>query len=240
MIFPVVLKTDDFSEPPEALYYLVAADGLYQVRRTETYRAVTRARGEVPGLRREREDLEFSWPRLPATVLQEVLDFFLEIYRRLGSEAIVILFYDPQRQRFRADAPPQTVSGWEDAQGVWTASLRLDYGSVERPAGWLRFGTVHSHANLPAYASHVDCDDEQWEDGLHVVYGHLNRRVPSVSACFVANGARFPLVADEVLEPVTTSDAAGARADWLERVERKTTASPWTSSSWGESWTRSR
>ena len=90
---------------------------------------------------------------------------------------------------------------------------------MERPAGYLRFGTVHSHAHLPAGASATDCDDERHEDGLHLVYGDLHRREPSRSACFVANGARFALDCDEVM-PSCPIPRGEPDPKWMAQVRR--------------------
>ena len=67
--------------------------------------------------------------------------------------------------------------------------------------------------------------DERHMDGLHVVYGHVDRAEPSRSAAFVVNGTRFPLVPEQVLEPCAVPGTA-APEEWLARVERKV----WTSS----------
>jgi hypothetical protein len=219
MILPVVLKEEGREEPEAPVYYVVAANGVFQIREAGSYRAVTTVRTEIPGLLREEERVELRFPRLPASMLEEVLAFFREVYRLHRGEAIVILFYRPETQEFRVDAPQQTLPGYLDWRGEWRASLHLDYGEVQRPPGFLRFGTVHSHANLAAYSSFTDCKDEQYHDGLHIVYGHVQSAYPSRTACFVANGTRFPLQPDEVLEPCETLDRP-VRTDWMARVRR--------------------
>ena len=232
MSFPVLLKRDEGVASDETLYYLVAANGLFQVRRTETYVAVTEARGDLPGLLPEYARLRLDVPRLPVELLEPVLSFFRAVFEEHGGEAIVILFYSPATRSFRAVVPEQRIPGYE-RNGVWHSLLQLDYGDAERPSGYLRFGSIHSHADTAAYASETDCADERHMDGLHVVYGHVDRREPSRSAAFVVNGRRFPLAPDEVLEPCSVPDH-GAPEQWMARVERKVRASAYPGyGSWG-------
>jgi hypothetical protein len=241
-MLPIVFKRAGEEEPKASIYYEVAANGVFQIRDAGTYRAVTRAQADVPGLLAEEERLELRFPRLPAALLEESLAFFREVYRRYGGESIVILFYRPDTQEFMVDAPPQTIPGYRDWRGQWRASLRLDYDEAPRPPGFLRFGTIHSHADMAAYSSFIDCRDEQYHDGLHVVYGHVQTAHPSRSACFVAGGTRFPLEAEEVLEPLVSLNRS-VRPEWIERVKRgeeKSYTSYWSygAGSWSSSDTK--
>ena len=111
MNFPVLLKTDPDVRSDEAIYYLVAANGLFQVRRTESYEAVTRVTGTVPGLCEQEEYVELDIPLLPRALVRRVLAFFRAVYERYSGEAIVILFYQPETRTYRVVAPPQQCSG---------------------------------------------------------------------------------------------------------------------------------
>ena len=234
MNFPVVLKKPDAVEPSAKIHYEVASNGLFQVRKTVFYRVVTRTEGPIPGLLPEKERLELRCPRVPTALLEEVLAFFLEVYRVHRGEAVVILFYDPESQRFRVGVPPQTIPGYFRADGRWQPLYRLDYEGVKSPPGFLRLGTIHSHGDMHAYSSSVDCDDERYEDGLHIVFGDLDRPVLSRSAAFAANGVRFRLDPDAVLEPASARTST-VRSDWMARVRRgewrrpawRVTASPY-------------
>lgn len=218
MNFPVIVKSPEHERPNASLYYEVAENGVFQVRNTALYRAVTRATGLIPGLLPEYERLHLEFPPLPARLLEEVAAFFAEVYRRWEGEAVVILFYRVETREHRVGVPPQTLLGRRQFDGTWRAHHALHYGSVERPKGFLRLGTIHSHADLPAYSSAVDCADEQFEDGLHVVFGDFHRRVLSQSASFVANGVRFPLRPADVLEPVSYPRRP-ARPEWMKRIQ---------------------
>lgn len=217
-MFPVRLKSRERHADPARLYYLVASNGLFQVRKTATHRSVTRVTNEVPGLYPEREHVDLFFPEVPAELLEDVLAFFDEVYRRYRGEAIVILFYDPNERAYHVGVPPQKISGYRDQQGRWWSDYRLDYGAAPRPRGCVRFGSIHSHAALSAYASHADCEDEKFEDGLHVVFGSFASRELTRSASFVADGHRFHVRTEDVLEGCRVPDRA-APADWMAQVE---------------------
>ncbi len=230
MRFPVVLKNLDPIEAPAKLYYVVASNGVFQVRDTDAYRAVTRVFDGIPGLLAECEQVELRSPRLPTLLLEEVLAFFGEAYRQYGGEAIVILFYNSETREFRVGVPVQHITRYDADR--WGAHLHQRYDALENPPGSVRFGTIHSHANLPAYASHVDCQDERFEDGLHIVFGNLKSENISRSASFVANGLRFRLEPDAVLEQARMPERHAQR-EWMQRV-RCETRPGLSSDSWRE------
>ena len=140
MKFPIVLKQSPEPEAPGRLYYEVASNGLFQVRDTPVYHAVTRVTSEVPGLLASRERLWMKFPRLPAGIVEDVLAFFSEVNDRWRAEAIAMLYYRPESRTYRVDAPPQRIPGYLDYAGQWRALLRLDYGNAARPEGFLHFG----------------------------------------------------------------------------------------------------
>jgi hypothetical protein len=212
-----VLRTAERYRAPARLYYEVAGNGLFQVRDTDGYRAVTRIFGGVPGLLPGRERVELRCPRVPAPLLARVLAFFRDVHERWGGEAIVLLFYDGRSREFRIGVPPQTLWLRRDATGRLRAGSRLDYRAAERPAGFVRFGSIHSHSALPALASELDHEEERLEDGLHAIYGSFASAHLTRSACFVAGGVRFPLAPQDVLEECEPL-ADPAPCEWLEQV----------------------
>ncbi|MGH7819470.1 MAG: hypothetical protein ACREQ9_06845 [Candidatus Binatia bacterium] len=226
MDFPLVVKRPGAIAPVAAIYYEVAANGVFQIRESEIYRAVTREEGRIPGLLPATEELELKLPRLPASLVEEVLGFFHAIYRRYRGEAIVILFYEPKTREFRVAVPRQSLPGRRTADGRWRARYAVRYCAVPRPPGFLRLGSIHSHADLPASASEIDCEDEEWEDGLHVVVGDFDRADVSLSAAFVANRVRFRLRPEDVLEPCEVPQRWN-RPEWIVRV-RPEAAGDWS------------
>lgn len=219
---PVLLKDRPDVHVDENLYYEVASNGIFKIRDTALYRAVTLTTRDVPGLYPSRERLEMRFPALPAEPLEEVLAFFAEVNERFEGEAIVMIFFDPATGSYCFDAPPQRIPGYRDYAGNLRAYLRLDYGSAPRPKGHLLLGSIHSHADVSAHSSSIDCDDERFGDGLHVVYGHFGSSVLSRSAGFVAGGRRFHVEPGQVL-PDLDVPKRPARADWMARVSFEAT-----------------
>jgi hypothetical protein len=222
--FPVVLKTRDADSPEERearkspIHYVVAASGVFQVRELPTHRSVTRVSNAIPGLPDEAESIELRVSRLPQRLLEDTLAFFNEVYQRYAGEAIVIPFYDPATREFQMGVPPQRISAYRDYYGRRWAGTHLDYEGVALPAGHVRLGTVHSHADALAYASHTDCEDERYEDGLHIVFGSFKSPELSRSASFVSGGRRFTLEPDSVMEPCRVP-SRGAPQGWMDQVE---------------------
>jgi hypothetical protein len=68
------------------------------------------------------------------------------------------------------------------------------------PPTWLLVGDVHSHAQLAAFASSVDQEDEHHYPGLHVVVGEVHREPPSFHVEAVIDERRFPLTLADVVE----------------------------------------
>jgi hypothetical protein len=215
--FPIVLKDRAELELAHPVYYQVAANGLFLVRDTPLYRATTRVTTGVPGLHPSREELVVRFPPLPVALVEPILAFFREVYERWTGEAIVLLFLCPESGEYRALVPPQEIPGYRDAWGRPRAYLRLRYGSVARPEGFVRFGSIHSHAELPAGASCTDLEDEEHGDGLHVVYGRIDRDAPARSAACVVSGRRFDLEPELVVPECRVPDTPAPR-EWLEQV----------------------
>ncbi len=221
--FPVILKTPVVAVPPTSVYYEVAANGIFQVRDTAIYRATTAAELPIPGLLPASDQLQLRFPPLPSSQTEKVLAFFQAVYRTYQGEAVVILFYRPDRRKFRVEVPPQRLGSSPCETGRWLCDKSVAYGHVQRPSGYLRLGTIHSHADTPAFSSQTDHSDEQFEDGLHIVFGDFGRRQISSSAAFVANGVRFIVDPETVLDPYSLPNEEPP-ADWMSKVEQRRVA----------------
>ncbi len=188
-MFPVYLKDDTFEPAVDPIHYLVTADGLFLVKENPVFRSCVRVRG-IRGLQGQKDEVRWKLPPVPGVLLQQVVCLFREVYRRHKCEAIVLLFYDSSRRDYALNVPEQEVAGGH-----------LTYAIGPTPAGRIRVGTIHSHAEADAFHSPVDHGDEEHDDGLHVTVGNLDG-IFSLSCSLMVDGRRFPLRSREVFGPL--------------------------------------
>jgi hypothetical protein len=150
-------------------------------------------------------------------MLREMLGFFRSAYQKHGGEAALVLLYHPELRRYRWWCPPQKVSMhwcWNRYEaGDW---VQFD-PPLELPQGYIHFGDAHSHQGSPI-PSHIDRDDEQYQDGLHLIVGNIARDQPTWHIDFCIDGQRFtlepPLLIEELPPPPYLTPPAG----WMERI----------------------
>lgn len=211
-MIPTFLKTGDLPEPQLPLYYLLAANGLFMVRKTELFTSVSRV-FRPQGLGWQDPALALAFGKVPRAVMEQVYGFFDWAWRRWCSEAIVFLYYSPSAGVFRVDAPPQTIYLCRRL-GAWRAEGRVAYRSMPRPDGFLKLGDLHSHGAHPAFFSMQD-DRDDCEEGLKIVMGHIDRRRPETEVSFVAGRHRFPLRSSETFEQFAVP--LEPPREWIER-----------------------
>jgi len=212
-MIPLYLKTLEFAEPSASLYYLVTANGIFLVQKTTLFSSTTAAQA-VPGLLSQEASCQLLFPRVPRTLMEQVYGFFHVVYEQWQGEAIVFLYYAPESGTFRLGVPPQTLFRYRIVDR-WRTERRVVYGSLPRPQGFVKLGDVHSHADLPAFFSCID-DQDDTEDGLRIILGNLHQGQPEVSASFVTNGTRFLLDPEEAVEQFSLP--LPPPQEWLERV----------------------
>jgi hypothetical protein len=219
-MFPIYLKDQEsFSPPPEPTYFLLAQEGVFLVKRSPLYESVTPYGGSLPGLAPQRPQLRLHLPKLSQRLLERVVGFFLEVFNRYGTEAVVVLLYAPQHG-FRIGVPQQSVSRWYTGY-THVGTYHVQYEHYSRPHGFLQLGTMHSHGDLPASHSCIDKDDERYQEGLHITVGDILAPRPSFSAAFVANGHRFALAPEDVLAGYSRPYLP-APPGWLAKVQCRT------------------
>ena len=180
-------KEPGFQDPKQPLYSLVASNGCFLVRNTVLFSSVTEA--PVPGLEPQRPSLTLHFGKLPREVMEKALGFFRWAWKTHGSEAIVLLFYNPKTRLFHVQAPPQTVH----------YAMSVKYTAIERPAGFLSVGDIHSHGGGMAHFSGTDDEDDK-ADGLRLVMGYVDKANPDICCSFIAGGTRFRVPVEDAAE----------------------------------------
>jgi hypothetical protein len=207
-------KTAEFAEPSPWLYYLVTGKGNFLVKKTNLYSSVTEAR-VLPGLLEQESSLSLRFPKVPREIMEKMYGFFDAVYQQWEGEAVVFLYYAPESKEFRLAVPPQTLFRYRTLSGFWRTAQRVEYGYCPRPEGFLKLGDAHSHADLPAFFSCADDNDDK-EDGLRITIGNLDRARPDVKVSFVVNRTRFILHPEDVIEEFSTP--LPPPQEWLARV----------------------
>ncbi len=219
-LFPVAVKDGAFRAPAAPSYYVLAANGLFLVRRTELFTACVPVAGGVPGLLPQEAELHLALPRLPRVLLERAVTFFRDLWQKFEGEGIVVLFLAPpvgeRPARYALAAPPQRLRGRFEG-GRFRAELRLDYGACERPGPEFRkLGTIHSHGSFGPRHSVIDAHDELYETGLHVTAGYVDSARPEFEASFVVGRTRFAVPVEQVLPRFRTCRRWPPA--WMERV----------------------
>jgi hypothetical protein len=133
-------------------------------------------------------------------MLERIVGFFSAVAEAYGAEAGVLLYWDPAARAVHAIAPPQIATITRGYRGRGQP-VGLHYEVPHWvPPTWLLFGDVHSHAQLAAFASATDKDDEVHAPGLHVVVGEIQREPPSFHVEAVVDERRFMLALLDVAE----------------------------------------
>jgi len=117
----------------------------------------------------------FDLPRIPYSLINDIDDFFREVYRTKGTEAIVIFTYDESYKD--SDFPED---GWGivvPEQTNTSISCKYEPSTVfadipdEKLSVINQVGTAHSHPGMDAYCSGTDQDDQANFDGIHITFG---------------------------------------------------------------------
>lgn len=212
-MFRLYLKDESFVDPEDGLYYLLAQDGLYQVKQNVCFKSSVRVDG-LADLEEHQEAVELRLPPLPFELVEEAVLFFREVLHRHGSEAVLLIYFVPEGRRYQMVCPIQYVSQTD-----------CDYAIEASPPGYRLVGTVHSHCSGPAFHSPTDDTDEAETEGLHIIISDLDKEL-SYSCSLIADGRRLPLPVSRVFSDFRTQRVAKGRPStqvrrWLEQVTKK-------------------
>ncbi|MDP3182221.1 MAG: hypothetical protein Q8M54_05315 [Desulfobaccales bacterium] len=210
----IYLKDQHFNPPDDPIYYLLARDGLFLVKRTQFFEAAVPA-GGIPWLKSQEPGVRLTAPPIPAVLLLQAVSFFKAVFKRYHSEAVALLAWREAPRAYELVIPHQTVGGGH-----------CDYEVREFPAGLVRLGTIHSHAGLEAFHSERDEADERHEDGFHLTVGNLDGDL-TMSCSVVVQGYRGQIPPEHLFSPYPIPWAKlPPEADWDEEVAAKVTPLP--------------
>jgi hypothetical protein len=166
------------------------------------------------------EEAYYSMPKIPRALIDKLDEFFRLIHAQHGTESIVILTFDPNKN---------DSSGWGvlvPEQTNTSVHCKYDADSIAslKPDHVLIVGSVHSHPEMSAYASGTDHADQADFDGIHITYGWqktVNNGATQYHAEMQLAGTAYKLDIEDVFEFVSKSkDPDPEVVEWSEKVKK--------------------
>ena len=115
---------------------------------------------------------------IPRELWDQLISFFKHANATWKSEAQARLFYNVERQEWKAVVAPQRVG-----TGMYSGELKGYYLDAEKQAlrdkvfaevaDCLPCGTAHSHCDCSAFQSGTDHRDELGQPGIHITFGRV-------------------------------------------------------------------
>lgn len=165
----------------------------------------------------------FYLPKIPRTIVRDLDAFFRRIDDKLGTEAIVLLTYNPTQ--LEAENPS---AGWGvlvPKQANTSGSCNYDPASVAdaKDDGVMIVGSVHSHPGMSAFASHTDVQDQANFDGIHITYGWKGKsKVTEYHVELQMAGGRFNFSPDQAFEAEEEHEVSeDTITGWIEKVDKE-------------------
>ncbi len=198
---PLYLKTSpEMPRPEDPEFYLLSRSGLYFCRNHTWFQTDVLSRKLPHWLAEHQPQLVLNYPRLRRTLLEYVVGFFRLAYQRHGSESIVLVLWDLEKQRYRICVPKQRATVWESSYGSRSAMDVAYDVPADLPPKHIIAMSIHCHGDHGAYSSWTDEADEVYRDGVHAVVGRIDRRQPDFHLALAVDGQRFNLDFNDVFE----------------------------------------
>lgn len=200
MLTPLYVKTSpDDAWPDEPVFYVLSREGVWLCRNDRFFRSAVRARRPPSELASFEESLTIDYPPIAGKLLEQAIGFFTWAYHERGAESVLLLAWNEALKEVVLIAPLQVATSYRNARGdVYAESVRYEF-PYPLPEGVVIFGDIHSHCDLPAYASSMDQQDEVLFNGLHIVAGRLDEEPPHWHVEAAIDGVRFRVNREDVL-----------------------------------------
>ena len=166
------------------------------------------------------EEAQYTMPEIPNVIIKKLDEFFRLIYAQHGTESLVLLTYDTKKQG---------SDGWGilvPEQTNTPAHCSYDPDSIVglKDDDVLIVGSVHSHPEMPAYASGTDHNDQADFDGVHITYGwqkSVSNGATQYHLELQMAGTSYKLNIEDVFEDISTNkDPDPEVVAWSEKVKK--------------------
>lgn len=207
MIVNTYPLTDGFVPPEESYYRIRTSDGIFFHLENWFLRATVYEQpiDEPNEYRNGTETADLLFPKIPAHLVYKMHRFFARIRRDFGAEAYLRIYANPEAGEYLLEAPPQI-----------NRSATVTADATVAPDGYFEVGSAHAHP-ASAFHSTTDVHDEQQGDGIHLIFGHVDRFVPEIVAVLSVRRRRFTINPADVLELPYEYDGP-----WMNAINRGT------------------
>ena len=178
-MFPIFINDGTTELPKDDIFYVICKEGVYLKKKMGVMESMVPV-NNISILESIEATAQMHIPMVPGQMFAKIISFFKAVYKEHRAEAIVLIFYNEDTQKYKIFPPYQKVN-----YGA------VDYNRGISLDGWQMIGDVHSHASMSAFHSGTDDDDEKSFDGLHITIGDNDDDEVSISASIVSNGTRF-------------------------------------------------
>ena len=184
--------------------YIMAGNGIMEVRRNEIGTFCIKT-DKIAGLDNIREGIQMSIPKIPFSMLMQIISYFRAVNEKYKSEAIVQIFWDRTKKQYFINPPDQEVSG-AHVDFKRDPTMEKDH---------LLVMDIHSHNTMGAFFSGTDDGDEK-ETRFFGVIGKITDDWPEMKfrAC-VAGKAKDAGIA-EIFDV-----AEGFPVEWMSKIKEK-------------------
>lgn len=182
--------------PEDDICYIVARGGIYLKKTLDLVESITPV-DKISFLKDLPTFGAINIPKFPPKMFGNIVGFFKEVYEKYKSEAVVLIYYNKDKQSFKIFAPEQEVS-----------SASLSYETNHTIKDCILIGTVHSHGSMAAFHSGVDTSDEKNFDGLHITVGKVDKDIELFDICasVAINGMRIKVEPSDYIENLETRE----------------------------------
>jgi len=189
-MFKIFINDGNSTPPDDDIFYILGKNGLYLRKKLGRIDAIIPV-DKISILGDVQPSARYDLPKIPKLMFAKIIAFFKKIYEDHKSEAIVLLHFNEETEKFKLQIPHQKVTG-----------AGINYLRTVSYPGYTKVCTIHSHSSMSAFHSGVDDKDEEDTDGLHITVGHLNWEdwAFDLSVSVVFNGKRFMVDAEDYID----------------------------------------
>ena len=195
--------------------YVVARDGFYKKVKTKLFEYLVKIDNTevVDGLAKTIAPFAVTFTEIiPRKLLYQIEAFFRKAYETYHGEAVVLLYFSPDKKEWMVRVPLQKVRGLHVKYDTSEALGEID--------GFYLASSVHSHAAAGAFHSSIDDHDEVEFDGLHITIGNVDKPVRSYAVRWMLGRTVFTATLDQVLE-LETDSLPEVPDVWMQQVSEE-------------------